>query len=163
MSLRKGTSSALRTEQSRGRGLTLCAPKVVQCERKPGRRTVTWEEAHEWQRDNKYVRRGYRPGTANLPDLFASMTFLHNETCNVYTHLIGAILMPLLAPIYMRVLSDTRLSTVHNGRLSYVRLVLRDRRMLSSPQHSLSLKHVSLACWRTILVADGSAWDYHRH
>jgi len=115
MSLRMDTSSTLRIEQCRRRGLTLYAPKVVQYERKPGRRTVTWEEVHEWQRDNKYIRRGYRPGTANLPDLFASMTFLHNETCNVYTHLIGAILMPLLAPIYMRVLSDARLSTVTTG------------------------------------------------
>ena len=109
------TSSTLRTEQCRKRGVTLHTPKVFPDQRKPGCRTVTWEAAREWQRDNKYIRRGYRPGTANLTDLLASMTFLHNETCNVYTLLIGAILLPLLAPTYMRVLSDTRLSTVTTG------------------------------------------------
>lgn len=109
------TSSTLRTEQSRRQSFTLYAPKFVQYERKPGRRTVIREEAHEWLRDNKYIRRGYRPGMANLLDLFASMTFLHKETCNVYAHFIGAILMPLLASIYTRVLSDTRLFPVTTG------------------------------------------------
>lgn len=72
-------------------GLTPNTTSTAANQRKPGARTVTWEEIHEWQRDNKYIRRGYRPGTANFLKILTSLTFLHNETCNVYTHLIGAL------------------------------------------------------------------------
>lgn len=69
---------------------------------------MTWEEAEEWQRDNPYIRHGYRPGTASFTALLKSMTILHNETFNVYTHFIGALLVPFLASTYMQLLSDTR-------------------------------------------------------
>jgi adiponectin receptor len=69
-------------------------------------RTVTWSEVSEYQRDNKYILSGYRPEKADYLTIFASLTFLHNETCNVYTHLIGAILLPLIATISMRVFSE---------------------------------------------------------
>ena len=54
-------------------------------------RTVTWHEVSEWQRDNKYILSGYRAKKADYLEVFTSLTFLHNETCNVYTHLIGAL------------------------------------------------------------------------
>jgi adiponectin receptor len=81
-------------------------------QRGPIAQTVTWDEIHEWQRDNKYIRRGYRPGTANFLEILTSLTFVHNETCNVYTHLIGALLLPLLATTYMQLLSESQFSGV---------------------------------------------------
>lgn len=59
-------------------------------------RTVTAQEASEWQLDNKYILSGYRHETPDYLELLRSMTFLHNETCNVYTHLIPALLLPIL-------------------------------------------------------------------
>jgi adiponectin receptor len=67
-------------------------------------RTVTWRDVHEWQRDNKYVLSGYRPEKADYLEIVTSLTFLHNETCNVYTHLVGALLLPLMATAFMRAL-----------------------------------------------------------
>ncbi|KAM3547408.1 hypothetical protein ARSEF4850_010043 [Beauveria asiatica] len=71
-----------------------------------GGRTLTWHEASEWQRDNKYILSGYRRENADYLKILASLTFLHNEICNVYTHLIGALLLPLIAATVMRSLSQ---------------------------------------------------------
>lgn len=81
-------------------------------------RTVKWHEVPEWQIDSRYILSGYRPAKADYVEVFTSLTFLHNETCNVYTHLIGALLLPLVAFAFMRVLSDPRFLNV--SQIDYV-------------------------------------------
>ena len=68
-------------------------------------RTVTWPEIPEWQRDNKYILSGYRPEKADYLEVLSSLTFIHNETCNVYTHLIGALVLPFIAMASLKLLS----------------------------------------------------------
>lgn len=68
----------------------------------PTTRTITWHDIPEWRRDNKYILAGYRPLEADYLQVIKSLTFLHNETCNVYTHLIGAVLLPLFATAILR-------------------------------------------------------------
>ena len=68
-------------------------------------RTVMWQEASEWQLDNKYILTGYRPENPDYLAILASLTFLHNETCNVYTHLVGAVLLPIVATAFLRFLA----------------------------------------------------------
>ncbi|KAL7763734.1 hypothetical protein ACKLNR_007092 [Fusarium oxysporum f. sp. zingiberi] len=68
----------------------------------PTTRTITWHDIPEWRRDNKYILAGYRPLEADYLQVIKSLTFLHNETCNVYTHLIGAVLLPLFAAAILR-------------------------------------------------------------
>jgi adiponectin receptor len=68
-------------------------------------RTVTWQEIFEWQFDNRYILNGYRPAKADYLEAFSSLAFLHNESCNVYTHLIGALLLPLVATTFVQYLS----------------------------------------------------------
>lgn len=70
--------------------------------------TVTWQEASIWQLDNNYILSGYRPEKADYIEIFTSLTFVHNETCNVYTHLVGALLLPLLATAFLRCLAEPR-------------------------------------------------------
>ncbi|KAJ5461033.1 uncharacterized protein N7458_002585 [Penicillium daleae] len=69
-------------------------------------RTITWQEICEWQFDNKYILSGYRPAIADYLEIFNSLTFLHNEACNVYTHLIGALLLPIVAITSLRYLAE---------------------------------------------------------
>lgn len=70
-------------------------------------RTVTWQEASEWQLDNKYILSGYRPEKADYMEILTSLTFLHNESCNVQTHLVGALLLPLIAAAtFLRYLTE---------------------------------------------------------
>ena len=75
-------------------------------------RTVTCKEISEWQWDNKYILSGYRPEKADYWDIFVSLTFVHNETCNIYTHLIGALLLPLVATVTMQYLGEPQFLNV---------------------------------------------------
>ena len=75
-------------------------------------RTVAWNEVSEWQLDNAFILSGYRPEKADYLATFTSLTFLHNETCNVYTHLIGALLLPLVAIAFLRGLQGPQLLSV---------------------------------------------------
>jgi adiponectin receptor len=56
------------------------------------RLTILWNDLPEWQRDNHYILSGYRPGSNSYQKSFKSLGYLHNESVNIYTHLIGAIL-----------------------------------------------------------------------
>ena len=76
------------------------------------RRTVTWYKTSEWQRDNKYILSGYRPENADYLHILKSMTFLHNETCNIYTHLAGALLLPFFATGFIQILSEPQFLNV---------------------------------------------------
>lgn len=59
-----------------------------------------WDEIPAWQRDNEYILSGYREPTASFARCFQSLARLHNETVNIYTHLIGAAFFSL-TPIYL--------------------------------------------------------------
>lgn len=74
--------------------------------------TLVWDEAPAWQQDNKYILTGYRPGNTSYSEVFTSLTILHNETCNIYTHLMGALLLPLVAASFVQVLSEPRFPSV---------------------------------------------------
>lgn len=74
--------------------------------------TVKWNEVPEWQIDSRYILSGDRPAKADYLGVFTSLTFLHNETCNVYTKLLGTLLLPLIASASMRLLFDPRFLNV---------------------------------------------------
>ena len=65
-------------------------------------RTLTWHDIPEWRQENEYIRAGYRPLQADYVQVIRSLTFLHNETGNVYTHLVGAVLLPIFASTIFR-------------------------------------------------------------
>jgi len=62
--------------------------------------TVLWHQIPSWQQDNHYIKSGYRPPTNSYRRSFASWLYIHNETVNIYTHLIGA-LAALLSSIFL--------------------------------------------------------------
>ncbi|KAJ1780714.1 hypothetical protein LPJ59_007210 [Coemansia sp. RSA 2399] len=55
------------------------------------RRHLVWSELPEWMRDNKYILSGYRQPTNSFRKCFASWFYVHNETGNIMTHLVGAL------------------------------------------------------------------------
>jgi len=77
---------------------------TVHSSRQP--KLLTYNEIQEWSRDNKFIHTGYRPEKPEYKAIFLSLTYLHNETCNIYTHLIGALLVWPVAYIYMRILAE---------------------------------------------------------
>jgi adiponectin receptor len=83
---------------------------------------LTYEEIQEWSRDNEFIRTGYRPEKPDYKDMLLSLTYVHNETCNIYTHLIGAILVWPVAYIYMRILPEPQYDNVL--RADYVMFII---------------------------------------
>nr|POF18490.1 adipor-like receptor spbc12c2.09c [Quercus suber] len=53
--------------------------------------TVLWNDLPSWMQDNHYIHSGYRPMSNSYYDSAASLGHLHNESVNIYTHLLGAI------------------------------------------------------------------------
>ncbi|KAJ5578550.1 uncharacterized protein N7459_007514 [Penicillium hispanicum] len=49
------------------------------------------EDVPAWYAHNAYLRTGYRPVTPSARHCFESLTYLHNETVNIYSHLIPAV------------------------------------------------------------------------
>ncbi|KAI8416602.1 hypothetical protein FOFC_02915 [Fusarium oxysporum] len=71
----------------------------------PEPRTVAWHDIPQWRQENEYILAGYRHMEANYLQVIKSLSFLHNETWNVYTHLIGAVLLPPYATAILRTIS----------------------------------------------------------
>lgn len=55
------------------------------------RKLLMYEETPTWHQDNEYIRSGYRPESNSARLCFASWVYVHNETANIYTHLLPAI------------------------------------------------------------------------
>ncbi|KAE8445831.1 hypothetical protein EG329_012754 [Mollisiaceae sp. DMI_Dod_QoI] len=53
--------------------------------------TVLWDDLPSWQQDNHYIYSGYRPASSSFKKSFASLGYLHNESVNIYSHLLGAV------------------------------------------------------------------------
>ncbi|KAF4634173.1 hypothetical protein G7Y89_g3937 [Cudoniella acicularis] len=70
--------------------------------------TVLWDDLPSWQQDNHYIHSGYRPASGSFKKSFGSLGYLHNESVNIYSHLLGAfmfsatglVLYTVLAPRY---------------------------------------------------------------
>lgn len=54
--------------------------------------TYLWHEISPWQQDNAYIHSGYRSASNSFSKSWQSLGYLHNETVNIYSHLLGAIL-----------------------------------------------------------------------
>ncbi|KAI1464827.1 hemolysin-III related-domain-containing protein [Daldinia caldariorum] len=65
---------------------------------------VPYDEIPDWYQDNPYIRRGYRPVSHSARVCFGSWLYLHNETVNIYTHLVpaAALLISGLAYLFSR-------------------------------------------------------------
>lgn len=59
--------------------------------------TVLWDEIPQWMRDNQYITTGYRPESNSYSKSVGSIFYLHNETVNIWTHLLGAVLAVITA------------------------------------------------------------------
>ncbi|KAL5114279.1 hypothetical protein ACEQ8H_007848 [Pleosporales sp. CAS-2024a] len=53
--------------------------------------TILWHHLPAWQRDNHYIISGYRPASNSYSRCLASLLYLHNESVNIYTHLLGSL------------------------------------------------------------------------
>lgn len=52
---------------------------------------LSYDELPAWQKDSPFIIHGYRPESNSAHACFASWLYLHNETINIYTHLLPGI------------------------------------------------------------------------
>ncbi|KAI2793144.1 ADIPOR-like receptor [Penicillium oxalicum] len=55
------------------------------------KRLLHWDDLPHWQRDNQHIQTGYRPASSSFWRSFHSLSYLHNESVNIYTHLVPSI------------------------------------------------------------------------
>lgn len=52
---------------------------------------VSWDELAEWQKDNEHIHKGYVSETNSILSCIHSLFIIHNESVNIYTHLLPGI------------------------------------------------------------------------
>jgi adiponectin receptor len=57
-----------------------------------------FEKLPKWYQENPYIRTAYRPVSNSSQACIYSLTYLHNETLNIYTHLVPAVVLALVLP-----------------------------------------------------------------
>ncbi|KAI1325974.1 putative hemolysin-III channel protein Izh2 [Xylariaceae sp. FL0255] len=62
-------------------------------------RLLFFNEIPAWQQDNEHILSGYRATSGSIRRSLASLLYLHNQTVNAYSHLIGAAAF-LALPLY---------------------------------------------------------------
>ena len=62
--------------------------------------TVLWNDLPQWMRDNHYIHSGYRPASNSYQKSASSILHLHNESVNIWSHLLGAV-TAALAGLYL--------------------------------------------------------------
>jgi adiponectin receptor len=67
---------------------------------------LTFQELPAWYQDNPWIRTGYRPILYSTWKCLQSLSYLHNETLNIFTHLIPALTIWTL-PSYLIAKLDT--------------------------------------------------------
>jgi adiponectin receptor len=75
---------------------------------------IQWHELPLWQQDNHFILSGYRPQSGSYCQSLESLKQVHNETVNIYSHLLGSVLFATL-PIYMCSQVYPRCTCAHLG------------------------------------------------
>ena len=58
---------------------------------------LKWADLPAWQQDNHYILTHYRPATYTYIGCFQSLFYLHNESVNIHSHLLGAFVFLFIA------------------------------------------------------------------
>ncbi|KAL7946831.1 mPR-typeG-protein-coupled receptor [Trichoderma barbatum] len=72
---------------------------------------LSFDELPKWHQDNEFILHGYRPISGSNQASFRSWSYIHNESVNIYSHLIPAIVF-LLGEWYIREYLTIRYSNV---------------------------------------------------
>ncbi|CAJ0550311.1 Ff.00g102410.m01.CDS01 [Fusarium sp. VM40] len=52
---------------------------------------LLWDDLPDWRRDNTFILSGYRQSQNSYAHSFRSLFYMHNESVNIWSHLLGAI------------------------------------------------------------------------
>ncbi|KAE8161269.1 mPR-like GPCR protein [Aspergillus tamarii] len=90
--LRLSSPQPLMASQERGNQFP--SPQFLRSSSKAGKThkvLLSFGELPEWHQDNEYILLGYRPISGSAQVSFRSWLYIHNESVNIYSHLIPAV------------------------------------------------------------------------
>ncbi|KAH8176146.1 hemolysin-III related domain-containing protein [Sarocladium implicatum] len=76
------------------------APAAANVKRQVGETLLAIGEVPEWLVENEFVHTGYRPACGSIKKSVQSILAIHNETVNIWSHILGCILF-LVIPVYV--------------------------------------------------------------
>ncbi|KAI1808265.1 hemolysin-III channel protein-like protein Izh2 [Daldinia bambusicola] len=92
---------ARKAQQSKGFTQEHSPPTIDEQRKEKVIQLLEWEHLPAWkQRGCEHLRTGYRPVRASLWSCLHSWSYLHNETINIFTHVVGAVIF-LALPLYV--------------------------------------------------------------
>lgn len=94
-----------RRARSSGSQPAQAAATLLEQPPKVTKRLLHWDDLPHWQRDNHHIHTGYRPASFSYLVSFQSLTYVHNETVNIYTHLLPSMLATPAAVVLYRAIS----------------------------------------------------------
>jgi adiponectin receptor len=71
-----------------------------------------WEDLPKWQKDNEYIRSGYRKPSYSSHRSMRDIKHLHNETVNIWSHLLAAILFSIYLAQFLVECDDLSMDAV---------------------------------------------------
>ncbi|GJJ73392.1 adiponectin receptor [Entomortierella parvispora] len=75
-------------------------------------RLCSWADLPPWMKDNPAILTGYRRPTFSYRQALISLGYLHNESVNIWSHLLGAVAFLIVAPIsYFKIIGV--METIH--------------------------------------------------
>ena len=90
---RKQANSFIQTANMAEPSTSLKEASITSKDKRSTKRPIllSYDEIPEWHQDNGFIRNGYRPESNSTRACFDSLLYLHNETINIYSHLLPAI------------------------------------------------------------------------
>lgn len=61
---------------------------------------ILWDDLPAWRRDNAFILTGYRQSRSSYTHSIRSLFYLHNESVNIWSHLLGALVF-IVGSLYM--------------------------------------------------------------
>lgn len=109
--------------------------------------TADYDEQPDWLRDNKYLKCGYRRPTYSYITCIRSIFQLHNETVNIWTHLLGGV---YFAHLCLQLFNSTILSSIDKWVIGLFLLSATVCHMMSTVYHTFNChsEHISKVCSR---------------
>lgn len=85
---------------------------------------LSYDEIPKWHQDNEFIRHGYRPESRSIRACFASWLYMHNETVNIYSHLLPGIIFLIGKGVIYKYFQDRYSMSTIGDRLIFAFFLL---------------------------------------
>lgn len=98
--------SVYSSEEKTHQAETISKSKTVHVVEETWNTTVHWNDLPHWLQDNQHILTGYRPASDSFIKSFLSLAYIHNETVNIYSHLLPCLITLPFSIILHKAVAD---------------------------------------------------------